>query len=197
MEARGFDREYRTRRPSRRVDVDRRRRRYRDVDLDVDRRTITLRRPLVLDLGAVAKGFAIDMAARELAPFGNFAIDAGGDLYLGGHNDDGEPWSVGIRHPRDEARSIEHVRVSDAAVCTSGDYLRRPPDGEHHIIDPHTGASAAQAASATVVGAARDGRRRSRDRGVRARPRARHRAARTPRRTRLDRDPNPRTIHDA
>ena len=41
-------------------------------------------RPLILDLGAVAKGLAIDMAARELQPFENFAIDAGGDLYLGG-----------------------------------------------------------------------------------------------------------------
>ena len=61
--------------------------------LDPDRRTITLRRPLTLDLGAVAKGLAVDMAARELEPFRDFAIDAGGDLYLGGSNPQGEPWS--------------------------------------------------------------------------------------------------------
>ena len=42
------------------------------------------RRPLMLDLGAVAKGLAVDLAARELQPFADFAIDAGGDLYLGG-----------------------------------------------------------------------------------------------------------------
>ena len=53
---------------------------YRDVDVDLERRTITLRRPLVLDLGAVAKGLAVDAAARELQPFKDFAIDAGGDL---------------------------------------------------------------------------------------------------------------------
>ena len=56
----------------------------------------TLHRPLTLDLGAVAKGLAVDAAARELAPFRNFAIDAGGDLYLGGCNDHGERWTVGI-----------------------------------------------------------------------------------------------------
>ena len=43
-------------------------------------------RPLTLDLGAVAKGLAVDTAARELEPFKDFAIDAGGDLYLGGLN---------------------------------------------------------------------------------------------------------------
>ncbi len=78
---------------------------YRDVRLDPDRKTITLLRPLILDLGAVAKGLAIDLAARELRPFENFAIDAGGDLYLGGCNPSGEPWSVGIRHPRREIRA--------------------------------------------------------------------------------------------
>ena len=85
METRGFNREYRTEshhpnrtrtwasRPS-----------YRDVRLDPDRRTITLVRPLILDLGAVAKGLAIDMAARELKPFEDYAIDAGGDLLCRG-----------------------------------------------------------------------------------------------------------------
>jgi thiamine biosynthesis lipoprotein len=123
---------------------------YRDVECCAEGKTITLKRPLVLDLGAVAKGLAIDMAARELLPFRDFAIDAGGDLYLGGKNADGEPWSVGIRHPRLDGQLIDVIRVSDKAVCTSGDYERRMGEG-HHIIDPRTGASAAGAASATVV----------------------------------------------
>ena len=76
---------------------------------------------MTLDLGAVAKGLAIDAAARELQPFGDFAIDAGGDLYLGGRNPDGAPWSVGIRHPRLDGRLIDSLRVSNKAVCTSGD----------------------------------------------------------------------------
>ena len=73
---------------------------YLDVELDAERQTIMLRRPLILDLGAVAKGLAIDMAAHELEPLQDFAIDAGGDLYLGGHRPDGAAWSVGIRNPR-------------------------------------------------------------------------------------------------
>ena len=130
---------------------------YRDVHLDADERTIMLARPLVLDLGAVAKGLAIDMAARELRgrSFADFAIDAGGDLYLAGRNADGKPWSVGVRHPRDHQTLFETLRVSNVAVCTSGDYERRTPgdDGgaEHHIMDPRTRVSASTAASVTVL----------------------------------------------
>jgi thiamine biosynthesis lipoprotein len=135
---------------------------FRDIKLDEDRRTITLLRPLTLDLGAVAKGLAVDMAARELQPFTDFAIDAGGDLYLGGCNPHGDPWSVGIRHPRPDDRMdgqlIDSLRVSNTAVCTSGDYERKSGNGTgHHILDPRTfingrtGASAGAAASVTVL----------------------------------------------
>jgi FAD:protein FMN transferase len=152
MAARGFNREHRTgaiaRTPCTPDDVVS----YRDVHLDPDRRTITLRRPLTLDLGAVAKGLAVDMAARELDPFRDFAIDAGGDLYLGGSNEQGAPWSVGIRHPRNEHELIASLHISNQAVCTSGDYERRTAGGTaHHILDPRTGASARTVASATVV----------------------------------------------
>src|SRR5262249_33850796 len=104
---------------------------YRDVDIDSDAQTIALRRPLTIDLGAVAKGLAVDAAARELQSFRDFAIDAGGDLYLGGRNPSGAPWSVGIRHPRDDDALLDTFRVSNAAVCTSGDYER-----PGHIVDP-------------------------------------------------------------
>ena len=146
MEERGFNREYRTgkliRTPIAHVAAVS----YRDVQLDANRRTILLRRPLVFDLGAVAKGLAVDMAARELQAFGNFAIDAGGDVYLGGCNPQGEPWSVGIRHPRLVGVWMDAFRVSDQAVCTSGDYARR-----HHILDTRTGEPAGAVASATVI----------------------------------------------
>jgi thiamine biosynthesis lipoprotein len=153
LERLGFDRNYRTgeavvsavdpaARPS-----------YRDVDLDPDRRAVTLRRPLALDLGAVAKGLAVDLAARELAPLGDFAIDAGGDLYLGGRNASGEPWRVGLRHPRRPDALLTTLRLADAAVCTSGDYERRAAGqgGDHHLLDPRSGRSPAALASATVV----------------------------------------------
>ena len=141
MEANGFSREHRTGQiictpvsPEADVsylpDVS-----YLDIQLDPERRTVTLRRPLVLDLGAVAKGLAIDMAVRELAPFRDFAIDAGGDLYMGGSNPRGEPWQVGIAHPRRPGQLMDELRISNKAVCTSGHYERGP-----HIEDQRTGA---------------------------------------------------------
>lgn len=145
MAERGYNREHRTGAIAHPVhaaeDVS-----YRDVQIDERERTILLRRSLTLDLGAVAKGLAVDAAARELAPFKDFAIDAGGDIYLGGVNPKGEPWTVGIRHPRRDNELIARLRVSNHAVCTSGDYER----GEH-ILEPNSGAPAHAVASATVV----------------------------------------------
>jgi thiamine biosynthesis lipoprotein len=151
MEKRGFNREHRTGEIVRSPitlddDVS-----FRDIALDPDRKTITLGRPLTLDLGAVAKGLAIDMAARELAPFQDFAIDAGGDLYLGGSNRHKIPWQVGIRHPRRDGEIIASLRVSNQAVCTSGDYERCSPDGQRHILDPRAGGDLGAVASATVI----------------------------------------------
>ena len=127
---------------------------YRDILLDERNGTITVTRPLVCDLGAVAKGFAIDLAARELQAFEHFAINAGGDLYLAGSRPDGSPWSIGIAHPRAAGELIDHVRVSNMAVCTSGDYERTVETDagpRHHILDPRTGTSAGGALSVTVI----------------------------------------------
>jgi thiamine biosynthesis lipoprotein len=157
LEERGFNREHRSgatiRTPIPPGPVS-----YRDVVLDPDRQTITLVRPLILDLGAVAKGLAIDMAVRELQPLEDFAVDAGGDLYMGGRNPGGSPWLVGIRHPRRDRELIDTVRISDKAVCTSGDYERRSSaagagdaGNDHHIIAPRTGTPISNVASVTVV----------------------------------------------
>lgn len=153
METRGFNREYCTGQTIRTALESAGAVSYRDVRLDSDRKTITLLRPLILDLGAVAKGLAIDLAARELRQFENFAIDAGGDLYLGGCSPNGGPWSIGIRHPRRDHELIDSVRVSNRAVCTSGDYEKQSSagDGGHHILDPRTEVSPHAVASVTVV----------------------------------------------
>jgi thiamine biosynthesis lipoprotein len=151
METRGFDRNYQTglsvqhaAAPGAAT--------FRDVELDRRRRTVLLRRPLVLDLGAVAKGLAIDLAAQALRSFPGFAVDAGGDLCVGGASPDGKPWRVGIHHPRRPAEIIEVVEVSDRAVCTSGDYERRGSGGAgHHLLDARTGTVASRVASATAI----------------------------------------------
>ncbi|MFY4776695.1 FAD:protein FMN transferase [Metabacillus sp. RGM 3146] len=111
---------------------------YKDVLLDEENRTITLQKPLILDLGAVAKGLAIDLAAMELHDFEGFLIDAGGDLYAGGFNERGEKWKVGIRHPQRKQEIIGTVELSNEAICTSGNYERRSPSDPsvHHLFDP-------------------------------------------------------------
>jgi len=152
MEARGFDRNYRTGARVNRGEA-KGAACWRDIELDAERRTIRLHRELTLDLGAVAKGLAADAAARELAEFRDFAIDAGGDLYLGGRNTGGGPWRVGIRHPQRPGEMITRVAVSNRAVCTSGGYERPMAGkaGEHHILDPCRGRSPRGVASATVI----------------------------------------------
>ncbi len=146
MEKRGFNRDHRSGQAIHTAIAPENDVGYRDVHLDPERCTIQLQRPLILDLGAVVKGLAIDMAARELEPFTDFCIDAGGDLYLGGRNPDGERWRVGIRHPRRADAVIYELSASNQAVCTSGDYERGG-----HILDPRTGAPANSAASVTVI----------------------------------------------
>jgi thiamine biosynthesis lipoprotein len=144
MAARGFARHYVTGETSDAPDCENVS--FRDVEIDAEHRTILLRRPLTLDLGAVAKGLAVDAAARELRPYRNFAIDAGGDLFFGGCNPRGESWCAGVRHPCLRGELIDRFRISDGAVCTSGAYERGP-----HILDPRSGQAAHAVASATVV----------------------------------------------
>jgi thiamine biosynthesis lipoprotein len=125
---------------------------YDDVFLDDSTETVTLRRPMMLDLGAVAKGLAIDLAGQELRGLDGFAINAGGDILACGLNADMEPWRIGIRHPRQPDALLTTLRVSDAAVCTSGDYERPRSTGcGHHLLDAQSGGSSTAAVSATVV----------------------------------------------
>ncbi len=126
---------------------------FRDVVLDETNRTVTLQKPLTLDLGAVAKGFAIDLAASFLREFSDYIVDAGGDLYAAGCNQDGEPWHVAIRDPHRKDGVLRTVCLRDEAMCTSGSYERisTTSTGAHHLIDPQTQSSASELISCTVI----------------------------------------------
>lgn len=104
-----------------------------------------------VDLGGMAKGYAVDEAARILRGHGftNFYVDAGGDLYVGGRNCEGNPWRIGIRDPRDAAEVIEVVELTDSAITTSGNYeqsfsfaTETGTQQYSHIIDPLSGVPA-------------------------------------------------------
>jgi FAD:protein FMN transferase len=126
---------------------------FRDVRINRRARTITLLKPLVLDLNAVSKGLAIDLAVQELAAFADVSVEAGGDLFLRGQNPAGERWHVGIQHPRADGLLARTLHVTDTAVCTSGDYERHAPGprAEAHILDGRSGQPVAELASVTVV----------------------------------------------
>jgi thiamine biosynthesis lipoprotein len=111
---------------------------FRDVVLAPASLEVTLLRPLTLDLGAVAKGLAIDLSGRELAGLPGFVIDAGGDILASGVDASGEPWVLGVRHPLVDAGLIENLRPAGMALCTSGNY-ERPGSNGGHIIEPGSG----------------------------------------------------------
>jgi thiamine biosynthesis lipoprotein len=122
---------------------------FRDIELDLDRLVVRLRRALLLDLGAVAKGLAVDLAARALEPAGPCSVDAGGDIYLVGAPARGH-WRVGIAGGADRLLGTIHCSAG-TAVCTSGPWFRPGRGGGHHVLDARTGRSANRALSATAI----------------------------------------------
>lgn len=152
LQAAGFDRNYRD--GARALGLVPAGATYLDLEVDRPTRTVILRRPLLLDLGAVAKGFAVDLAATELAAFDRVAVFAGGDVLVRSREaaagPEAAPFSIGIQHPRDSGAVLAVLSLREGAVCTSGDY-QRLTDAGHHILDPITRRPAIAAASVTVI----------------------------------------------
>jgi thiamine biosynthesis lipoprotein len=130
---------------------------YRNVLLDSPTRAIRFRRAGVqIDLGGIAKGYAVENAAAILKRRGvtSAIVTAGGDSRIVGDRR-GRPWTVGIRDPRDREGLVTRIPLQDEAISTSGDYERFfESDGVrfHHIIKPTTGMSASNVRSVTVIG---------------------------------------------
>ncbi len=150
LERRGFNRNYRTGEVQS-SGVDDAGASFRDVRADRRDRTVTLRRALLLDVGAVAKGMAVDLATQALRTHEDFSVDAGGDVYAHGHNAAGEPWRIGIQHPRAEGLLVRTLEITDGAVCTSGDYERRSAQGGSHVIDARGRQPVERLASVSVL----------------------------------------------
>lgn len=119
---------------------------YKELILDPDKKSVKLKRPnMAIDLGAIAKGYAADEAARILRNKGikNAVIDLGGNIFALGKKPDGNPWRVGIQDPSDNrGKSFATVEVSDKTLVTSGPYERffeKNGKRYHHILDPDNG----------------------------------------------------------
>lgn len=154
MEELGFDRHYLTGKRVKSTAAEDEGVSFRDVTLLEARGEVRLERPMTLDLGAVAKGLAVDLAARALSTYEGVAIDAGGDVFVRGIDPHGEPWRVGIEHPQDTSRLLRELRLQQGAVCTSGSYRRKSPSDSsvHHLLDARTGRPSEGLLSMTVVG---------------------------------------------
>jgi thiamine biosynthesis lipoprotein len=108
------------------------------------------------DLGGIAKGYAIDLAVEGMIAAGakSGMVDIGGDIRVIGLREAGEEWKIRIRDPRPGEHDPMFLRLSDAAVATSGDYERYYEiEGQRlsHIVDPRTGWPVADVPSVTVV----------------------------------------------
>jgi thiamine biosynthesis lipoprotein len=130
---------------------------YRHVKIDPQQSTIEFLRPGVrIDLGGIAKGYAVDRSMEILRNAGveNAIISAGGDSrVIGKHRD--RPWNVGIRNPRDRQSIVSMIPLENAAISTSGDYERYfEEDGVryHHILNPGTGKSPHEVYSSSIIG---------------------------------------------
>ncbi|HEX4780269.1 MAG TPA: FAD:protein FMN transferase [Usitatibacter sp.] len=108
-----------------------------------------------IDFGGFGKEYAVDRAALVLREAGiaSALVDLAGDMAILGPQPGGEPWRVGVRHPRDRERIVAALAIESGAIATSGDYERFVEvDGARHshILDPRTGRSARGFQSVTV-----------------------------------------------
>ncbi|CEF48796.1 unnamed protein product [uncultured bacterium] len=128
---------------------------YRNLLIDSERETVRFAKPGVeIDLGGIAKGFAVEIAANALRRrgLGGF-IDAGGNQYLLGLPPGKRVWTVGIKDPDRPDRLLGVVDTAETSVSTSADYATFVEIGGRrygHVLDPHTLQPSTAALSVTI-----------------------------------------------
>lgn len=110
-----------------------------------------------IDFGGVVKEYAVDRAATLCLNHGirHGVINLGGDIKVIGPRDDGSPWRVGIRHPRDKDALLDTLLLYEGALASSGDYERCIlVNGKRygHVLNPKTGWPVRHLAAVSVVG---------------------------------------------
>ncbi len=128
---------------------------YRNIELQANTVHFT-HAGMRIDLGGIAKGYAVDRAIDLLQKCGisSGIVSAGGDSRIIGDKN-GRPWIIGIQHPRNKDAYALRIPLSNTAISTSGDYERyflTNDERIHHIINPRTGRSAKRSWSASVIG---------------------------------------------
>jgi thiamine biosynthesis lipoprotein len=126
---------------------------WRRVSISPER--IQLRgRETQITLNGIAQGYAADRASRALMAHGviHALVDAG-ELGAIGGKPGGEPWSVGIQHPRHEDAYLSLAKLNGRSLATSGDYATTFSSDftSNHLFDPRTGRSPTEFASVSVA----------------------------------------------
>lgn len=124
--------------------------------LDVSDRELRLRETgMAITLNGIAQGYGADQAIAALKRHGiRHALLDTGELASLGTNEAGNPWSLAVRDPRNENRFAQVLAADGRCLASSGDYATRFTDdfSQHHIVDPHTGASPTELAAVSVLG---------------------------------------------
>lgn len=130
----------------------------RNIKINKEASTVKLlKKGMSIDLGAIAKGYAVDSAARIIdeSSISSALINAGSSsIRIVGKRRDGHPWRIGVEDPRAENRLLGVLELTEGSVGTSADTQRffiRNGQRYHHIIDPGTGLPARGTRAITVL----------------------------------------------
>jgi thiamine biosynthesis lipoprotein len=128
---------------------------FKNIETDQEGKVFLKKKGMAIDLGGIAKGYAVDRAFELLKSLGykNLIANAGGDLRVGGLKNN-QPWSIGIQNPRESQKILARISVSDTAIAASGDYEKFFSYGGkryHHIFNPRDGFPTEGCQSVTIV----------------------------------------------
>lgn len=128
------------------------------LEIDAEKNTVRITDPKAsIDVGALGKGYATEMAARYLEEDGAFGyvLNIGGNIRTIGTKPNGEGWKTGVKDPQDPENSYAaYLTISDTACVTSGNYERYYTVNNvryHHIIDKDTLYPAQYFAAVTIL----------------------------------------------
>ena len=115
------------------------------LEIDDENNTVRISDPAAsIDVGALGKGYATEMAAQYLESIGttSYVLNIGGNIRIIGTKPDGSGWLTGIKNPADAGFTYaEYITLADTSCVTSGIYERFYSVGGvqyHHIIDKDT-----------------------------------------------------------
>ena len=117
---------------------------FREIKIDEKKTTVKLAKGQRIDMGSIGKGYAIDLAAEILEEFGNYIVNAGGDIRCLGRSIDNEPWRVGLMRTQAPNAKLSdyavfgYVELEEGSVTGSGGWARRVKFF-HHLLNPKTG----------------------------------------------------------